>query len=119
MTRRPIDFRALRSRIRVEEALSLRDWCRTGVDVRAIRGPCPFHGSAKRSRSLACYRDGIAFCWKCGWRGDAVQAWAELHGVSPYEAAIDLCDNLSIPVPYLPLVVGAGTGSEGLCSKQP
>lgn len=51
------------------------------------RFACPFHGSGQeRTPSLVVYPDGHAFCFACGWHGDACGFVAALQHLSPIEA---------------------------------
>jgi hypothetical protein len=68
------------------------------------RGPCPLHGST--SATSRCFsvnlRDQIFHCFKCGRSGNALDLWAHATQQTPYDAALDLCQRLSIPLPTLP-----------------
>jgi DNA primase len=68
------------------------------------RGPCPLHGSTSgASRCFSANLDLNAFhCFKCGRSGNAIELWAQATHQTPYDAAIDLCQRLSIPLPLLP-----------------
>ena len=65
------------------------------------RGPCPLHGStAGTSRCFSVNLDQHAFhCFKCGRSGNALDLWAQANRLTPYDAAIDLCDRLGIVLP--------------------
>jgi len=57
------------------------------------RGPCPLHGSQPRDRSFSVNLSENRFhCFElgCGARGDVIDFWAALHGLSLREAALDL-----------------------------
>lgn len=41
-------------------------------------------------------------CFKCGRSGNALDLWAQATGQTPYDAALDLCQRLGIPLPTLP-----------------
>jgi hypothetical protein len=81
--RRPIDFAAYRGQ---------------------QRGPCPLHGST--SSTSRCFsaneREHVFQCFKCGRAGNALDLWAMATKQPPYEAAVDLCGRLHLPVPYSP-----------------
>ena len=67
------------------------------------RGPCPIHGSeSARSR---CFSVNIATrryqCHRCGSFGNHLELWAAVHGMTVYEAAIDLCRRASVAVPWI------------------
>ena len=68
------------------------------------RGPCPLHGSTSgTSRCFSVNLEQHTFhCFKCGRSGNALDLWAHATGQSTYDAAIDLCQRLHLPVPELP-----------------
>jgi transposase-like protein len=68
------------------------------------RGPCPLHGStAATSRCFSADLDRHIFhCFKCGRSGNVLDLWAQANRQNIYDAALDLCQRLAIPVPTLP-----------------
>jgi len=68
------------------------------------RGSCPLHGST--SATSRCFSvntsDQIFHCFKCGRSGNALDLWAHATRQAPYDAALDLCQRLNIPVPMPP-----------------
>ena len=74
------------------------------------RGPCPLHGSTSgTSRCFSANLEANVFqCFKCGCCGNALELWAKATSQTPYDAAVDLCSRLGIPLPLLP--AGSGTG---------
>ena len=54
-------------------------------------------------------------CFKCGRSGNALDLWAAATNQNPYDAAVDLCRRLGIPLPNLrhreeePVAVGTPT----------
>jgi DNA primase len=40
-------------------------------------------------------------CFKCGRGGNALDLWAQVNRLTIYDAAIDLCRQLNIPLPTL------------------
>ena len=68
------------------------------------RGPCPLHGATTgTSRCFSANLDQHTFhCFKCGRAGNALDLWAHATKQTPYDAALDLCQRLGIPVPSLP-----------------
>jgi transposase len=57
------------------------------------RGPCPLHRGDGRGRSFSVNLDANVFqCFdkQCGHKGDVIDLWAALHGLSLREAALDL-----------------------------
>ncbi len=105
VTPRPaIDFAAVRAAITmaaVLELLGFQPRTRRGAQQ---RGPCPLHGSTSgTSRCFSANLDQHTFhCFKCGRCGNALDLWAQAHKLTPYDAALDLCQRLAIPVPLLP-----------------
>ena len=70
---------------------------------RQQRGPCPLHGSTSgTSRCFSANLDRNLFhCFKCNRGGNALELWAAAKRLTPYDAAIDLCDRLGLPLPIL------------------
>jgi hypothetical protein len=70
----------------------------------ATTRPCPLHGStAGTSRCFSANLEQHTFhCFKCGRSGNALDLWAQANRQSLYDAALDLCQRLNIPVPILP-----------------
>ena len=68
------------------------------------RGPCPLHGTARGSARCfsANLSNNLFQCFKCGRGGDALDLWAQTTKQAPYDAALDLCERLTIPLPLLP-----------------
>ena len=56
-------------------------------------------------------------CFKCGRSGNALDLWAAASRLSIYDAAIDLCQRLNIPLPRL--TVPAGYREEDTVVTQP
>jgi DNA primase len=57
------------------------------------RGPCPLHRGDGRGRSFSVNLEANVFqCFDkhCGQKGDVIDLWAALHGLSLREAALDL-----------------------------
>lgn len=97
---RPVDFSALRQCIDARRVLELTGWrpnIRRGVNW---RGPCPNHGSRPQSTSLSVCST-ICRCFSCNWRADGVGIWAWHRRCGVVQAAIDLCAQLGIEVPYI------------------
>ena len=69
------------------------------------RGPCPLHGSTSgTSRCFSANLDEHIFhCFKCGRSGNALDLWAQANHLPIYDAAIDLCERLGIPLPTVPV----------------
>jgi len=98
-----IDFAAVRAAITMAAVLQLLG-CRIQARSAQHRGPCPLHGST--SGTSRCFsanlNEHIFHCFKCGRSGNALDLWAQATNQTPYDAAIDLCHRLHIPLPKLP-----------------
>lgn len=104
VTNRPaIDFAAIRAALRMADILQLLG-CQIHACGAQHRGPCPLHGST--SGTSRCFsanlNEHIFHCFKCGRSGNALELYAQATNQTPYDAAIDLCDRLNIPLPTLP-----------------
>jgi hypothetical protein len=102
VTARPaIDFDAVRAVVTMAAVLDLLGCQARTTHAGQQRGPCPLHGST--SGTSRCFsvnlRDQIFHCFKCGRSGNALDLWAQATRQTPYDAAIDLCQRLNIPLP--------------------
>jgi len=99
-----IDFAAVRAAITMAAVLQLLGFQAHSRRGGQQRGPCPLHGSTSgTSRCFSANLDQHTFhCFKCGRSGNALDLWAQANQHSPYDAAIDLCARLNIPLPTLP-----------------
>jgi DNA primase len=98
-----IDFAWLRRQVSLAEVLELVGFRATTRRGAQVRGPCPVHGSSSpQSRSFAghlqknCWR-----CFGCGAGGNALDLYAAVTKRPLYEAALELCARLQVPVPWL------------------
>jgi len=102
--RRGIDYAELRRRVSIGQVLELVGFRPSGRRGGQLRGPCPVHGSRrKKSRSFSVDLErNIYQCFKasCGSKGNQLDLYVAVTGLPLYEAAIDLCDRLSIEVPW-------------------
>lgn len=99
-----IDLKQVREQIPIQQVLDLLGFVPTAQTGFRMRGPCPIHGSRfARSRvfSVSLVHDRYR-CFKCQSAGTQLRLWAAVHNLSIYAAAIDLCQRLGIPVPWLP-----------------
>ncbi len=102
VTDRPaIDFAAVRAAVTMTAVLGLLGFQANTTHGAQQRGPCPLHGStAGASRCFSVnLRDQMFHCFKCGRSGNALDLWAHATRQAPYDAALDLCQRLNIPVP--------------------
>ena len=98
-----VNFPAVQSLVPMAKVLELIGFVATGVRGDQLHGPCPIHRSkSPRSRSFSVHRTkGVCKCHRCGFSGNQIQLWAELHGKTVYEAAVDLCRQAGVEVPWI------------------
>ena len=98
-----IDFAAVRAIVTMTAVLNLLGFRAGSQRGAQQRGPCPLHGST--SGTSRCFsvnlEDHTFHCFKCGRSGNALDLWAQATQQSVYDAALDLCKRLGIPVPQL------------------
>jgi putative transposase len=99
-----IDFAAIRAAVSLAAVLQLLGFQPRSSHGSQQRGPCPLHGSTSAtSRCFSANLELQAFhCFKCGRSGNALDLWAQANQQSLYDAAIDLCNRLGVPLPTLP-----------------
>jgi transposase InsO family protein len=99
-----VDFDAVRAAITLAAVLQLLGFKANSTHGAQQRGPCPLHGSSSgTSRCFAANLETQRFhCFKCGRSGNALDLWAQANRLNIYDAAIDLCQRLGIPLPTLP-----------------
>jgi putative transposase len=105
VTERPaIDFAAVRAAVSLAAVLHLLGFQAHSCRGAQQRGPCPLHGStAGTSRCFSANTArGTFHCFKCDRSGNALDLWAQATQQTPYDAAVDLCQRLAIPLPTLP-----------------
>ena len=103
-TARPaIDFAAVRAAVTLAAVLQLLGCPPRTTHGTQQRGPCPLHGSTHgTSRCFSANLEQHLFqCFKCGRSGNALDLWAQAQQLTPYDAAVDLCQRLGIPLPTL------------------
>lgn len=96
-----IDFQQLRSQVNIQQVLELIGFVPAACVGSRLRGPCPIHKSRyPRSRvfSVSLLHNRYR-CFKCHSAGTQLDLWAELHDLTIYAAAKDLCRRLGMPVP--------------------
>jgi putative transposase len=100
-TRLAIDFAAVRTTITMASVLGLLGFKPRSTHGAQQRGSCPLHGSTSgTSRCFSVNLDQHTFhCFKCGRSGNALDLWAQATRQSTYDAALDLCQRLAIPLP--------------------
>ena len=103
-TRPAIDFNAVRALVTMAAVLQLLGFQARSNRGGQQRGPCPLHGSTSgTSRCFSANLEQNKFhCFKCGRAGNALDLWAAATNQTPYDAAVDLCQRLHLPLPMLP-----------------
>ncbi len=117
-----IDFAALRAAIPIAQVLGQLGFVPRSSYGGQQRGACPLHGSTHgTARCFSVNLNAHTFhCFKCGRSGNALDLWAAAQRLPIYDAAVDLCQKLNIPVPVLtspttghreeePVATGSGT----------
>jgi putative transposase len=102
-SRPAIDFAAVRAAITIAQVLMLLGFTPRSDHAGQQRGACPLHGSTTGTAScFSVNTNAHTFhCFKCGRSGNALDLWAKANRLSIYDAAIDLCQRLNIPLPIL------------------
>lgn len=102
--RPPIDFAAVRAAVSMAAVLQLLGFQAKSTHGAQQRGSCPLHGSTSgTSRCFSAHLGQQMFhCFKCGRSGNALDLWSQATRQSIYDAAIDLCNRLNIPLPIVP-----------------
>ena len=97
-----VNFRLVREQITMRDVLRLLQFEARVVRGDQWRGPCPVHGSNRRSRSLSVnVRLGRYHCFVCGSHGNALELWSAVRGVNLHAAAVELCQLSGMEVPWV------------------
>jgi hypothetical protein len=62
-------------------------------------GCCPFHNESTPSLTVTPAK-GLAYCFGCGWGGNAIKFLMEVSHVSFVDAVLDLARSANIPIKY-------------------
>jgi hypothetical protein len=102
-SRPAIDFAAVRAAITIAQVLTLLGFVPRSDHAGQQRGACPLHGSTHgTARCFSVNTNAHTFhCFKCNRSGNALELWAAANRLSIYDAALDLCQRLNIPLPTL------------------
>jgi putative transposase len=102
-SRPAIDFAAVRAAITIAQVLTLLGFVPRSDRAGQQRGACPLHGSTHGT--ACCFSVNTQahtfHCFKCGRCGNALDLWAIAQRLSIYDAAVDLCQRLNVPLPLL------------------
>ena len=98
-----IDFGTVRRQIGMEAVLGLLGFAPSQRRGDQVRGPCPIHKPrSARSRSFSAHLErNVYHCFRCGSGGNQLDLWAAATRQPLYQAAMDLCEKLHRPVPWL------------------
>jgi DNA primase len=98
-----INYRQLRAVISIAEVLRLIGFVPTQTSGPQLRGRCPVHASCSKSRRVFSVnlKTNVYRCFKCGSAGNQLDLYAAVTKRSLYEAAIDLCQKLNCPTPWI------------------
>ena len=98
-----IHFARVRALIPLADVLNLVGFvpCETSRDQ--VRGPCPVHHSTSpMSRSFSANLKGHIYrCFTGGSKGNPLNLYASVTGLSLFEAAIALCEQLDREIPWI------------------
>ena len=98
-----IDFQAVRQAARMQDVLDLLRFAPTASIGDERRGPCPVHRSEGiKSRAFCVNVAKHSYqCFKCGSKGNQLDLWANANGLSLHDAALSLCEHLSVEIPWI------------------
>ena len=99
-----IDFRAIRDMVSMSDVLQLLDYHSSTILGDNLRGPCPVHRSkSTTSRSFAVnLKRKVYHCFSCGAAGNHLDLFAACTQKRVFDAALELCQKLHRPVPWIP-----------------
>jgi putative transposase len=119
MSRPAIDFAAVRAAITIAQVLVLLGFTPRSDRAGQQRGPCPLHGSTHGT--ACCFSVNTQahtfHCFKCGRSGNVLDLWATANRVTIYDAAVDLCQRLHVPLPLLPPQLPANREEEPVATE--
>lgn len=98
-----VNFAAVQAQVPMAQVLRLVGFVPRAIAGDQLHGPCPVHGSkSPRARCFSVHLGkGVCYCHKCGFAGNQIQLWAKLTAVGVYQAAIDLCRQAGMEVPWI------------------
>ena len=108
-----LDYRQLRTLVSIKEVLDLLGFSAVASSGNQLRGPCPLHrsGSAKSRVFSVSLAKNTFQCFKCKAAGNHLDLWILATRQTLYEAALDLCNRLGRPIPWLNRQQRRGTRS--------
>jgi putative transposase len=116
-----IDFAAVRATVTIAQVLGLLGFTPASDHAGQQRGNCPLHGSTHgTARCFSVNTHAHTFhCFKCGRSGNALDLWAQATRQSIYDAAVDLCQRLAIPLPTRNREEEPVAGGSPTCTMEP
>jgi len=96
-----IDYAKVRAAVSMTQVLEAVDFHATTSSGAQQRGPCPIHRSentASRSFSVNTHK-GAFRCFGCGKKGNQLDLYAAVNGLTLYDAAVELCKRFGVPLP--------------------
>lgn len=98
-----IDYGTVQRRVPMSRVLEMLGFMPHGSRGHQVRGRCPVHDSpSPRSRSFSVHLGrGVCHCFTCGFAGNQIQLWAASKRMRVYEAAVDLCRQVGVEVPWI------------------
>ena len=102
-----VNFEKVREQVSLADVLRLLNFEPTRVRGDQLRGRCPLHvtseddGRGHGHTFSANVRLGRYQCFKCGSRGHALELWCSARRISLFAAAIELCEQLDLEVPWI------------------
>jgi len=98
-----IRFAAVRAQVSLAEVLDLVGFVPSRICGDEVRGPCPVHRSASpRSRSFSAnLKRHVYHCFTCGSAGNQLDLYAAVKGLTIFEAAVELCEQLQREIPWV------------------
>lgn len=98
---RGIDYRRLRSQLSMRVVLELLGYTPSRIKGSQWRGNCPLPSCRDRHCNFSVHLEKKAYrCFTCGSRGNVLDLWAQVHELPLYQAALHVCRELGIPVPF-------------------
>jgi hypothetical protein len=99
---RPVDFPEVKRLVGMEMVLELIGWEPRRIKGEVQRGPCPVHGSRNPGSRIFVVGLDVWYCHYCKRGGSQLDLYALVHGLPLLEAAVRLCQQAGVDVPYLP-----------------
>src|SRR5438874_244540 len=98
-----IHFAEIRALIPMSAVLDLVGFVPIEASPYHVRGPCPVHQPrSPRSRSFSAnLKRHVYQCFTCGSAGNQLDLYAAITGLTVFEAALALCEQLHQEIPWV------------------